>query len=207
MKNLGASHAALVLACLLLVTGCVGRGEYVPIDKQRLKGSGRIYFVPLGDFPPAVAARLVAHYRDKYGLSIETVPAVPLDPAAINAHRQQLIAERAVTLMKGANPELVNQPGAILIGLTRADMYIAQSSWQFTFSWRQEGRYAVVSDARMSLGSTALPAEKVESRLRKMVTKNIGILYYRLPLSDDPRSVLYKDVGGISELDYMGEEF
>ena len=40
-----------------------------------------------------------------------------------------------------------------------------------------------------------------------MVTKSIGILYYGLRPSDDPRSVLYKSVGGISELDYMGEEF
>jgi len=86
-------------------------------------------------------------------------------------------------------------------------MYIAQYDWQFTFSWRQERKYAVVSDARMRLGAKVVPAEKVASRLRKMVTKNIGVLYFHLPQSNDPRSVLYKSVGGISELDYMGEEF
>jgi hypothetical protein len=43
--------------------------------------------------------------------------------------------------------------------------------------------------------------------LRKMVTKNIGVLYYHLPQSNNPQSVLYQNVGGISELDYMGEEF
>jgi predicted Zn-dependent protease len=207
MKNLDAFHAAVIVTCLLLVTSCVGRREYVPIDKQELKGSGKIYFVPLGDFPADAVTKLVAHYRVNYGLSIETVPPVPLDPAAINADRQQLIAERAVALMKGANPELVNNREAILIGLTNVDMYIAKYDWQFTFSWRQEGRYAVVSNARMNLGSPTPPAEKVEGRLRKMVTKNIGILFYDLPPSDDPRSVLYKSVGGISELDYMGEEF
>jgi len=37
--------------------------------------------------------------------------------------------------------------------------------------------------------------------------KNIGVLYFHLPQSNDPRSVLYKSVGGISELDLMGEEF
>jgi hypothetical protein len=40
-----------------------------------------------------------------------------------------------------------------------------------------------------------------------MVTKNIGIMYFKLQQSDDPRSVLYKNIGGISELDAMGEEF
>ena len=204
MKNLNALHVFLILSGLLLVTACRPR-DYVPIDKRSLKGSGKIYLVPMGNFPADAVANLVVHYRDKYGLTIETLPPVPLDPAAINFARNQLIAEEAVALMKDANLELVNDPEAILIGLTNVDMYIAKYNWQFTFSWRQEGRYAVVSDARMHLGSPR--HEKVESRLRKMVTKNIGILYYRLPQSDDRRSVLYKSVGGLSELDYMGEEF
>ena len=204
LKNQSA-HAVLIVSCVLLITGCFGRTEYVPLDKKTLKGSGRIYFVPLGDFPADAITDLVAHYRGKYGLSIETVPAVPLDPQAFNDERHQLIAEQAVTIMKNANPELVKDPNTILIGLTSEDMYISKYDWQFTFSWRQEGRYAVVSDARMHLGSPA--ADLVQSRLRKMTTKNIGILYYRLPQSEDRRSVLYKNVGGISELDYMGEEF
>ncbi len=40
-----------------------------------------------------------------------------------------------------------------------------------------------------------------------MLTKNIGVHYYHLAQRDDPRSVLYRHVGGVRELDYMGEEF
>ena len=207
MKIVGPFLAAILATCLSLISGCAGRGAYVPIDKRKLKGSGKIYFVTVGDFPAAEVEGLIAYYRDKYGIPVGTLPGVPLNPSAVDPQRHQLIAEAAVELMKEANPDLVKDPGAILIGLTGEDMYIAQYSWQFTFSWRQEGKYAVVSDARMGLGREAVPAEKVRSRLRKMVTKNIGILYYRLPQSGDPRSVLYKDVGGISELDYMGEDF
>lgn len=200
-------HAALIAACLFLLSGCAGRGAYVPIDKQKLRGFGKIYFVPLGDFSPAKVEALAAYYRDKYGIAVETLPAVPVNPSAVNPERQQLIAEAVIELIKASAPDLVEDPQAILIGLTSEDMYISQYSWQFTFSWRQEGKYAVVSDARMSLRSRGAPAGVEMSRLRKMVTKNIGILYYRLPPSDDPRSVLYKDIGGIEELDYMGEEF
>ena len=207
MKIAGSFPAALIAACLFLISGCAGRGAYVPIDKQKLRGSGKIYFVPLGDFSPAKVEGLVAYYRDEYGISVGTLPAVPLNPSVVNSERQQLVAEAVIELIKAANPDLVEDPGAILIGLTGEDMYISQYSWRFTFSWRQEGRYAVVSDARMSIRSRGVSAETVLIRLRKMVTKNIGILYYRLPQSDDPRSVLYKNVGGIEELDYMGEEF
>ena len=47
----------------------------------------------------------------------------------------------------------------------------------------------------------------LRSRLRKMVTKNIGIMCYGLPLSPNPRSVLYGNIGGTDELDVMTEDF
>ena len=46
-----------------------------------------------------------------------------------------------------------------------------------------------------------------DTRLRKMVTKDIGILYYGLPQSANPSSVLYRDIAGIQELDNVGEDF
>jgi hypothetical protein len=45
------------------------------------------------------------------------------------------------------------------------------------------------------------------ARLRKMIGKNIGVLFYRLPLSNNPRSMLYASVGGPQELDTMLEEY
>ena len=207
MKIAYSFPVAVIATCLLLISGCAGRGAYVPVDKQKLSGSGKIYFVPLEDFSPAKAEALAAYYRDKYGIAVETLPAVPLSPSAVDSGRNQLIAEAVVELIKAASPNLVKDPQAILIGLTSEDMFISQYTWQFTFSWRQEGRYAVVSDARMNIRSKDTPAGAPVIRLRKMVTKNIGILYYRLPQSDDPRSVLCKNVAGIEKLDYMGEEF
>jgi hypothetical protein len=49
--------------------------------------------------------------------------------------------------------------------------------------------------------------ERVDARTRKMVTKNIGVLYFQLPMSDDPRSVLYRNIGGAQEFDRMSEDF
>jgi hypothetical protein len=40
-----------------------------------------------------------------------------------------------------------------------------------------------------------------------MLSKNIGVLYYHLPLSDNCSSVMYGKVGGPQELDFMGEDF
>jgi predicted Zn-dependent protease len=182
---------------------------YIPTHNQSLQGSGKLYFVPLGDFPAATLQELASFYRRKYGLNIQILPNVPLTQAAMNPERNQLIAEQAIEVMKQANPKLVNDRQAILIGLTTEDMYIARYDWRFSFSYRDQGKYAVVSRGRMNLPVVKKPASPklVLTRLRKMVTKNVGILYYRLPQSDNPRSVLYRNVGGIRELDYMGEDF
>ena len=204
-----------LIAALLPVAACFRKREKVaikketPVLKETLKSPERLYLVPLGDFPSDVVADLASYYRDKYELKIETLPSVPLPEAAVNRKRDQLIAEQTIALIKHANPNLANDPQAILIGLTNQDMYVAGRDWRFAFGWRDEGKYAVVSSARMHLpnGSRKITKRVIASRLRKMVTKNVGILYYHLTPSDDPRSVLYRNVGGIRELDYMREDF
>jgi len=170
-----------------------------------LNGSGKLYLVPLGEFSKLVAEELASYYKTKYGISAETLPTVYIPPSARNAERQQLIAEEAIDLMRRVNSAISGNPNAILIGLTTEDMYISQYDWRFSFSWREQGKYAVVSSGRMNLGNVS--EDETRKRFRKMVTKNVGILYFHLPQSDDPRSVLYRNVGGIRELDYMGEEF
>jgi len=207
MKYTRTLTTALLLSCLICASACTARKNYVPLDKRQLRGTGQIYFVPLGDFPTSKAHDLVAYYRDKFSLAVKILHRVPLNSAALDADRQQLIAEEVIALMKNAYPRLAKDPEAILIGLTVEDMYIASYDWQYTFSWRQEEKYAVVSDARMSTDYSKFSEARIKNRLRKMVTKNIGILYYRLPASDNPASVLYNNVGGIRELDRMGEEF
>jgi predicted Zn-dependent protease len=84
-------------------------------------------------------------------------------------------------------------------------MYIASLDWRFAFNLRSDGHLAVMSIAVIQ-GRSA-DHELVMRRLQKMVTKNIGILYYGLHGNDDPGSVLYRNVGGNSELDRMSEDF
>ncbi len=86
-------------------------------------------------------------------------------------------------------------------------MFIRRLPWRFAFTYRGDGGFAVVSVARMTLGLQSSDLEIFQARIRKMLTKDIGILYYHLPVSSHPKSVLYSGVGGIEELDYMGEDF
>jgi predicted Zn-dependent protease len=195
--------SAAVLALVLTLAGC----SFAPVGTQSLQGTGRIYFVAVGEFPRTLQDALSEQYKRKYNLDIQTLSSINLDMSSFDARRNQLVAEEAIRLMKAGNPDLANDSQSILIGLTAQDMYIKNKPWQFAFSYREGDRFAVVSSGRMNLGLLPAQSNEFQARVRKMVTKNIGILYFHLPMNSDPRSVLYGNVGGIEELDAMGEEF
>lgn len=182
--------------------------------------AGRLYFAPMGELSRVSPTLLADYYQKKFQLAVEVLPPVAITAAAKDQARKQLIAEELITLIKRQNPLLADDPQAFIIGVTEQDMYIRAKKWRFAFSYREGGRFAVVSAARMGLPSVAeLPtasrasdsaayqSPQFGSRLRKMISKNIGVLYYQLPLSDNPRSVLYKGIMGIDELDLVGEDF
>lgn len=169
----------------------------------------QIYFLSLGDVSPQVIKHLTEHYKTRFGVSIKTLPAIQLDQTLVSTDRKQIAAEVLIVLMREKYPSVVNDPNTIVIGVTPADIYIRKYDWDFAFNLRQENRLAVVSMARMDPVNFGQPANEVllNTRLRKMVTKNIGVLYFRKSLNSNPRSVLYKSVGGLEELDAMGEDF
>jgi hypothetical protein len=161
-----------------------------------------VFFVPIGDFPKGDAEALVAHYNEKFGLTIGVLPSMAVPDAAVDPARKQVIAERLIEAIATTTPTAAD-PAAVVIGLTSDDMYIASESWGYAYGLRAQGRLAIVSSARLDdfWGSLKM------RRLQKMITKDIGLLYFGLPLSDDPASVLYRDVGGPTDLDQMSEDF
>jgi predicted Zn-dependent protease len=171
--------------------------------------SAEVYFVPLGDIPSLSLKRLVTFYNRKFGLAIKTVPGLPLERSSVDWQRRQLIAEELIEFMKRGYPRLANDPRVILIGISEFDMYIRKYTWQFSFSYRAQNRFAVVSSARLNPVSFGQPADQalLDTRLRKVITKNIGILYFHLPQNNNPRSVLYRSILGIEDLDRVGEDF
>jgi tetratricopeptide (TPR) repeat protein len=172
-------------------------------------GKEKLYFVPLNNFSRASLNRLVTYYKQKPGIEAITTHPLPLRLAARDNRRQQLVAEELVEVIKRAYPELVADPNAIVIGLTDEDMYIRKKTWQYAFSYWADGRFAVVSSARMNPVNFGAPAnaDLLDSRMRKMVLKNIGVLYYQLPTNHNPKSVLYGNIMGVEDLDNMGEDF
>jgi predicted Zn-dependent protease len=179
------------------------------VSRLPLRGTGTLYFIPFGDLPSSTLKGLVAHYKSRYGLTISVLSRIKLGQTAWDGNRRQFVAEGLITQMIRSYPKLGTDPNAILIGVAENDMYISTYSWQFAFGFRQAGRFAVVSSARMDPVIYGQPPddELLQTRLRKMISRYIGFLYFRLSKSNNRRSVLYDPILSIDDLDGIGEDF
>lgn len=173
-----------------------------PVRANQLTGNGRIYLIQLGNHTdPYTVVELAEWLRDKYALDVQVLTPTPLDPAAWDRSRHCYIAERISAQMKREHPVLAADRNAWLIGFTDEAMYSATEKQSNTFSQRDHFRAAVISSS--GLGDSALltawerfagihdgAANHLQDRLRRILLKDVAVLFWHLPLNNDPGSIL-----------------
>lgn len=193
----------------------VARATRIPV------GQGFVYFVPVGELPPDQLRSLMVYYRRKYGLAVDLLPAVPIDGRHRDAQRNQLMGQRLLTQVQEQYADLVADPEATVIGLTTEDLYLENQDWAFAFNARSmRPRIAVISAARLDpgfwpthiphgdwFGLDVLDRAIARCRLQKLVTRNVGVLHFQQPFTQDPKSPLASSLLGLDDLDAMAEEF
>ena len=88
--------------------------------------------------------------------------------------------------------------------MTSDDLYTEGKNWRFAWAHRSDDGFAVVGTARLRLGADQA---LFEARMRKVLMKQIGVLYYKYPLSDDPSSVMYSSILSLETLDAIEERY
>jgi predicted Zn-dependent protease len=180
-----------------------GRAAFVP-DAPPARS---VHLAPLGEVPAATLEALADFYAERYDLRVEVLPATPIPGAARDAARAQLVGEALTDALRTAYPQ-ASDPAQVVIGITSEDVYLrGRPDWAWAFGLRNAGHLAVLSTARMGPERGPFGHQLEAARLRKMVTKYIGILYFGLPESGDPKSVLYGNILGVPDLDAMGDDF
>lgn len=201
---------SLVAFLLALVSGCVV-APYKSIDLKLLHGSGQIVLIPLGNITKSELQDLADYFQKKYEIKSEIKPNMQIPAYAYDPSRKQLIAEEIMRSLIDKYRKPNNGSSTILIGITNRDMYIREMDWRYAFGYRDTNlNVAVLSNARMNdafFGGPNTSKALQQSRLRKMTSKYIGLLYYRLPQSSDPRSVMYNNIMSPYDLDNMREDF
>jgi len=194
----GGCSQYLISPCLEAQTALEG------IAVSDCHGEGaRICLAPVGAVPAELVLHLVGHYEDEYSLEIQVLRPLSIPEEMVDSTRRQV---DALELRRLLTSEFEQGDGAIIIGLTAADMYISEVEWRYAFG--MQGPTSIISIARM--GSTVLGAlEGAEplaySRARKLVSKYIGVRYYNLPLSDDPTNPMFNNILSPADLDRMGD--
>lgn len=170
-------------------------------------GVQTVYLAPIGSFPGRVTVDLADFVLARYDITVRILEPAAVETSAFDTVRDQYVAEELLGHLDRSYPRSTPDDGSVIIGLLADDLYIRdRPDWNWAFGIRGGNGHAVVSTARM--GSLEEPiAPIVMSRLRKMVVRDIGVLFYGLPLNYDPISVLYADILSVDDLDRMSEEF
>ncbi len=165
----------------------------------------KVYLIPVGLDSNESLDWAPAYYKAKLGIDVEVLPATSLPNDLEDSRRHQVDSERFLERLCRSYPELAQNPSNILIGVTSPDILIRSFGWSYAENYRQDGRFAVVSSARFHpltfLGRWN--PEWFNSRLQKILTKNIAILYFDLPMSSDYTSLLSGGALSGGEVDLM----
>lgn len=178
------------------------RGSVAPTSE--LKGSGRIYLVQLGPKTQPYSLDDFARWlHAAYALNVDVLPALPLEPAELDPSRTLFgrpngtyIAELLYDRMKSAHPDLAADPGAYLIGITDAPMDSVRHRWASTFTERDLQRAAVISTHGMEddlitrLENHEAAVGEFQARVRRILLKDVAVLFWKLPLNQDQTSLL-----------------
>jgi YD repeat-containing protein len=166
---------------------------------NELNGKGRIYLVQLGEHKDPYSVEEFAQWlRAKYALDAQVLPAMAIDSSAWNAGRHQFVAEQLEAQLKQKHLDLARDENAYLIGFTDGDMYSTEEMWDSTFTQRDRMRAAIISSDGMGdsesqkadLGAAGAD-DRFQARLRRILLKDVAVLYWHLPVNDDPTSLLH----------------
>ena len=165
-----------------------------------------LYFVPIGAASPDRIATLAQYYRDTLHITVEILQAFtpPLDlwdgtKVAWRApDLTDAVAEREETRIRSQH--------AAVIGIAADD--IAEPKDPYTFGWRNIPLHTgVVSYAHLAARTDGADGTKtVETRLRRMVTRYVGLMLFDFFDSRDKQSPMFNGIRSTADLDGISDD-
>ena len=177
-----------------------------PVNPAELQAGGRVYLVSFGPLARVSLQNLADHFTEQYKIPVTVLPALTADESVIDVHRDQAVSEEMLSVMKQKIPQLASDPNSFAIAVTDHDMYARD--WSYAFNYYRN-RTAVISTARLDRHMNGWPGmtNVIELRVRKLIARDLGLLYYKLPYSNDPTSLLYRDLSYVTSVDTMQESY
>jgi len=164
-----------------------------------------VFLLPIGLDASESLDWAAAYYKSKFQLDVQILPAIPMEPSLVDSRRRQVDSEKFMDFAIRKYPEIARDPSHIFIGVTSRDMFIRSFDWAYAINFRHHARFAMLSSARLrpSPFLNRWNPEWQHSRVQKMLTKNIAMLYFGFPMSSDETSLLSGGIVTGSDVDVM----
>lgn len=167
----------------------------------------RVYLVPMALTQGESLDWVPAYYKAKLGIDVTILPPVAPDDSLVDKARDRLDSGKCIAFLKRTHLDLASDPFTILIGVTSDAVSYgsADVNESNTNNWREEGRFGILSTSRIRPFAIVgrVNPEWVNSRLQKLLSKNLLMLYFNYPLSADYTSLLSGGVLSGTEVDEM----
>ncbi len=176
----------------------------VRFNRPILTKMSGVWLVPIGDPRSVNLTRLAAELSMRYRIPVALLPGIELPSWTLDANEKNLVAQQLILLLTQAYQA---KGGAAIIGITDYEMSATKDDLTHVFSWRAPPHYGVVSTSSLAANIVdRLRRHSRYERTRKLVARNIGFLYYRRRMVDDPHSLLRPPMHGAGDIDKLKEK-
>ncbi len=194
---------------LLLLSACASSPEKQKLDTYQ-SDNADVYFVPIGNVSDKYKLELLSHFEKTFPLKFSFTPYLKLRKGMIDPKKRQVFADKLLQYIDKDFGGYSDNKNAIYIGITHVDMRPTEESNSPILTKNKGNKYAVVANRRMMPELTEtihlINIDTVLANTRKMISRNIGMLYYNKSINNDPRSMLYGKITSIQVLDNIQEK-
>jgi len=163
-----------------------------------------VVLVPLGPSARVDAGTLARELEARYGVPVVAWRRIDVSSWTLDAARQQLVADELVSALRRVYP--ASGDAAVVIGITDYDIESTSLGIQHMFAFRDSQHYAVVSSAQMGAnGFDRVRGHSRHERVRKLVARELGFLYFKRSESTDPHSLLRSMMWRLHDIDALRE--
>lgn len=189
------------------IEAILGNPEMTVAELETLRAEPGLYLQPIGEVPERPLRELAAWYRDHWGVEVRILAPTPSMRAAWSDDREQYEANHMLEGIEELDPGRALFPLAIVVGITFDDIYTEDRlDWPFFFATNGDS-IGLVSGARLGVCPGDTASTVTWSRIRKLVTRRFGLMYFDFEPSSDPTSPLYDRAFSTAALDRMGDDW
>jgi len=165
-----------------------------------------IYLMPTSAAAAERLPDLQRYFHDALHLDLQVLPIFTPGPSGWDGVRRQRSADDLVQQIIEHEESRLHQGRTLVIAVTDEDLYNGSSDWSYG-RW-SAAKVAVVSYVRMDPRSYGLESNPalLAVRLRRVVARYLGKLYYELPWATDASSPLYSELGSIEGIDRISDD-